>query len=102
MKTMELDNTTTPEEASNHPPAGQTPRDPTLFYCSASSCGKFFNRKEHLTRHVRSSHSSHPQHECPICGRRYARRYVSGPYYVRPVSALALLTARCVAMQRCA
>lgn len=59
---MELDGTTTPGG-----------RGPKLFYCSAPNCSKFFNRKEHLTRHVKSSHSTQPQYECPICGRRYAR-----------------------------
>ncbi|KAK4032261.1 hypothetical protein C8A01DRAFT_20641 [Parachaetomium inaequale] len=74
-----------------HPdaPGGQTPWIPAVpaqlphaiasppgkrrFECSVLACGRHFTRKEHLTRHAKS-HSSHPQHQCPICGRRYARR----------------------------
>ncbi|KAI1497298.1 fungal-specific transcription factor domain-containing protein [Biscogniauxia marginata] len=42
------------------------------FECNLPGCGRVFNRKEHLNRHLKS-HDPQLQHRCPICGRRYAR-----------------------------
>ncbi|KAL8921868.1 MAG: hypothetical protein Q9172_003801 [Xanthocarpia lactea] len=40
--------------------------------CAVVGCGKMFNRKEHLTRHLKS-HDPQRQYTCHVCGRRYAR-----------------------------
>ncbi|KAI3318445.1 hypothetical protein HD806DRAFT_315864 [Xylariaceae sp. AK1471] len=52
------------------------------FKCPIPECRKLFNRKEHVTRHLKS-HSPNAQYQCHICGRRYVRsdvlrRHVSG------------------------
>jgi hypothetical protein len=43
------------------------------FKCPIPECRKLFNRKEHVTRHLKS-HSPNAQYQCHICGRRYVRR----------------------------
>lgn len=46
------------------------------FHCSFHGCTKQFIRKEHLSRHLKS-HNPSLEHRCYVCGRGYARRYVS-------------------------
>ncbi|KAI0878756.1 hypothetical protein GGS24DRAFT_496470 [Hypoxylon argillaceum] len=46
--------------------------DSKRFECDVPNCNKFFRRKEHLTRHLKS-HDAQLQYACHICGRRYAR-----------------------------
>ncbi|GAW16506.1 hypothetical protein ANO14919_059350 [Xylariales sp. No.14919] len=45
------------------------------FPCPMPDCRKLFNRKEHVTRHLKS-HNPNAEHQCHICGRRYVRRDV--------------------------
>lgn len=52
------------------------------FECPIPGCRRLFNRKEHVTRHLKS-HNPVPRYQCHICGRRYVRsdvlrRHVSG------------------------
>ncbi|KAI1129744.1 hypothetical protein F5Y10DRAFT_237531 [Nemania abortiva] len=52
------------------------------FECPIPDCRRMFNRKEHVTRHLKS-HDPVPRYQCHICGRRYVRsdvlrRHVSG------------------------
>lgn len=64
--------------SSYFPLRHRIPQAPTLqppikrVKCTVPGCGKLFNRKEHLNRHLKS-HDPQRQYECPICGRRYAR-----------------------------
>ncbi|KAI0198167.1 fungal-specific transcription factor domain-containing protein [Astrocystis sublimbata] len=54
------------------------------FKCPIPTCYKLFNRREHVTRHLKS-HNPVAQYQCHVCGRRYARsdvlrRHISGHY----------------------
>ncbi|KAI1119754.1 fungal-specific transcription factor domain-containing protein [Nemania abortiva] len=67
--------TTIPQGATRQPSTGR-------FQCPITDCRKVFNRKEHVTRHLKS-HNPNAEHQCHICGRRYVRkdvlrRHVSG------------------------
>ncbi|KAF2020415.1 hypothetical protein BU24DRAFT_952 [Aaosphaeria arxii CBS 175.79] len=45
------------------------------FVCSI--CLASFGRHEHLTRHLKTTHSERRTHACEFCGLRYKRRYLS-------------------------
>ncbi len=47
--------------------------DKKRFKCPIPDCRKLFNRKEHVTRHLKS-HNPNAEHQCHICGRRFVRR----------------------------
>ncbi|KAI0914182.1 fungal-specific transcription factor domain-containing protein [Ustulina deusta] len=46
--------------------------DKKRFKCPIPDCRKLFNRKEHVTRHLKS-HNPNAEHQCHICGRRFVR-----------------------------
>ena len=64
--------------ASDSGPAPAPAAITAPFRCTEPNCAKAFQRKEHLTRHVRSNHIAGRPHQCHICNRSFARRLV-GP-----------------------
>ncbi|KIP02488.1 hypothetical protein PHLGIDRAFT_79048, partial [Phlebiopsis gigantea 11061_1 CR5-6] len=45
------------------------------YKCKVPGCSKYFQRGEHLKRHVRSIHTNEKPHKCPYraCGKDFSR-----------------------------